>query len=82
VGRRVGRGDEGLDGDGEQQGQRRGDVGLGAVEGGAAWRTALARRRRRLRRGALAWGAGASGWEERAAWGGGSAEGRRDGNTA
>jgi hypothetical protein len=28
-----------------------------------------------------AWGAGASGWEECAAWGGGSAEGRRDDDT-
>jgi hypothetical protein len=40
MGRRVGRGDEGLDGDGERQGQRRGDAGLGAVEGATAWRTA------------------------------------------
>jgi hypothetical protein len=61
VGRRVGRGDEGLDGNRERQGQRRGDAGLGAVEGAAA---------------AAAWGAGpaaeevaaasaASGWEGR-----------------
>jgi hypothetical protein len=99
VGRRVGRGDEGLDGDGERQGQRRGDTRLGAVEGAAAWRTALARRWRRPQRGApTAWGAAAaaeeaaalgvrlrgaaSGWEEHAAWGSGSAEGRRHGDTA
>jgi hypothetical protein len=101
VGRRVDRGEEGLDGDGERQGQRRGDVGLGAVEGVAAWTTTV-EGAAALRAGAaveeaaalggdrggghllgvILGGGAACGWEERAAWCGGSvcggsAEGQR-----
>jgi hypothetical protein len=81
VGRRVSRGEEGLDGDGERQGQRRGDVGLGAVEGAAALRAGAAAEEAAALGGGrgvgrllgVRLGGGATcGWEERAAWGGGS----------
>jgi hypothetical protein len=85
VGRRVGRGDEGLDGDGKRQGQRRGDAGLGAVEGlRRSRRGALARRQRRPRRpqrraagaAVAAWGAGPA-VEEAATASGWAASGER-----
>jgi hypothetical protein len=88
VGRRVGRGDEGLDGDGERQGQRR-----GAVEGAAtavAWGAAPAAEEAAAasvasgwegRRAASGWcdGGGVGRWRPRRRAAGAAA--RRDGET-